>query len=212
MVMNDICHEFARFRRAGSKMLPAIHFQVAEEQMLLWEASAEEYLRNRAVCKDSTQRLLHAVFQIFLNFFIFQLHRHLLLQIAPSRPETLQTNLDTEEEHTSICMRRCETILQDFLALRKSHYKTTRVWILIHICLSCSFFLASVLKKNANRRRDVPEQDSTSPRYQILHDLAEHFEQTIPYTIHPHHTEILKTLKDVIGMSSLNKRPGQVVS
>ncbi|ETI21030.1 hypothetical protein G647_07373 [Cladophialophora carrionii CBS 160.54] len=209
IVMNDMCHEWTRFRRAGSASPPAVHFRVAEEQILLWEASAEEYLRNRAICRDNTQRLLQKAFQIFVNFFIFQLHRHLLTarplfansaQITPRSPETGEGNQDTAEDHNAICMDRCETILYLYLSMRKSHFQASRVWLLIHICISCSFFLATAMKKAKDQHGEDPKQDGDNSRYRILRDLAKHFEETIPYTIHPHHTDILNTLKDVIGL------------
>jgi hypothetical protein len=124
------------------------------------------------------------------------------LQITPPSPETLEENQETTEDHNSICMDRCEVILYLYLSLRKSHFQASRVWILIHICLSCSFFLASTLKKARDQGGEDSKQDGNKARYQILRDMAEHFEGTIPYTIHPHHTDILNTLKDVIGMPS----------
>lgn len=209
MVMNDISHEWARFRRAGSTVFPAVHFKFAEEQILLWEASAQDYLRNRASCRDNNQRLLHDVFQVFVNFFIFQLHRHQVtstlsfttgLQMTATSPVTPGASQDATDNHNSICMDRCETMLHLFLSLRRSYYGVNRVWILVHIALSCSFFVASMLKKNKADNGEDPEQESDKIRWQVLRDLTEHFEQSIPYTVHPHHMDILKALKGVIGM------------
>lgn len=291
MVMNDICHEWTRFRRAGAGVKPpAVHFQVAEEQILLWEASAQEYLRNRASCRDNTQRLLHHTFQIFVNFFVFQLHRHHLTttsddvlhgqghitaqhasmdgrrgspsqgylttvlddgtqeprpqrsrsmqtqthhfnstQTQPSTPTPTQTQPSSSTtssstaDHTAICMDRCETVLRLFLSLRRSHYQASRVWTLMHICLSCSFFLGSTLKtakvklklkakdggdsdRQDRGRQDQQDRNRIEARYSLLRDLVEHFEQTMPYTVHPHHGDIMKTLKEVIGMTQSNSR------
>ena len=215
MIMNDIYHEWAHSRRAFLRTLPAIRFQVAAEQILLWEASAEEYLRNRASCKDDGQRLLHDVFQIFVNFFIFQLHRHHLAtpslfadglrSTSPLPLTTWETQGATASEAQNLlCMDRCETILRRFMSLRRAHHQASRLWILMHICLGCAFYLASQLKKNLNSARDQeaePSEHYTSEnqaRHRLLRDLAEDFEQSLPYTMHPHHLDFLNALKHII--------------
>lgn len=207
--MNDICHEWTYARRAGSPNLPAVRFQVAAEQILLWEASAEEYLRNRASCKDDEQRLLHDVFQIFVNFFIFQLHRHHLatpslfangLRSTSLSPVTAWETQEVSEPQNLVCMDRCESILRRFMSLRRTHHQASRLWILMHICLGCAFYLASQLKKiNArDQEAESSEHGKKKARRRLLRDLAEDFEQTPRYTMHRHHLDFLTALKHVI--------------
>ena len=210
MVMNDMCHEWERCRRAGSIRSSPVQFRVSEEQIMLWEASSEGFLRNRASCKDNTQRLLHHMFQTFVNFFIFQLHRHCMtdtasvgvgLHIMASSPEMLDTGQQPSVDHVSTCMRHCETILHHFLSLRRAHYQASRAWTMLHIGLSSAFFLASLLKKGRGEFEEDHRGFRNKARYQLLRDLANELEKTLPHTIHPHNTDILKTLKEMIGMS-----------
>ncbi|KAK6386904.1 hypothetical protein LTS17_000168 [Exophiala oligosperma] len=208
MVMNDIYHEWTHSRRTGLRALPAVRFQVATEQILLWEASAEEYLRNRASCKDDDQRVLHDVFQIFVSFFMFQLHRHHLtapplfangLQSASPSMMTGWETPEATEAQSMACTSRCETILRRFMSLRKADYQASRLWIIMHICLGCAFYLASELKKNVGDQQVAfPEQDKIRARHRLLHDLAETFEQILPYTIHPQDVDVLNALKQMI--------------
>ena len=209
MIMNDIYHEWTHSRHASLRTLPAVRFQVAAEQILLWEASAEEYLRNSASCKNDNQRLLHNVFQIFVSFFIFQLHRHHLaapslfangLQPTPPSPGTTWETPEATLARTLVCMERCETILRHFISLRRAHHQASRLWILMHICLGCAFYLASQLKKNNVRDQESEslEHDKNEARHRLLRDLAMEFEQSPPYTMHPHHMDFLNTLKHII--------------
>lgn len=207
MVMNDIYHEWTHSRRTGSRTLPAVRFQVAVEQILLWEASAEEYLRNRASCKDDDERVLHDVFQIFVSFFIFQLHRHHLaapswlangLQSTSPSPGTASGNQEATEAQNMACMDRCETILHRFMSLRRVRHQASCLWILMHICLGCAFYLAGQLKKNddaGDRAAEPSEKDKNKARHRLLRDLADDFEQSLPSTMHPHHVDFLHALK-----------------
>lgn len=209
MIMNDIYHEWTHARRSGSRTLPVVRFQVAAEQILLWEASAEEYLRNRASCKDDIQRALHDAFQIFVSFFIFQLHRHHLavplfkseLQSTPPSPVTTWETQEASDAQNLVCMDRCETILRRFLSLRRVHHQASRLWILLHICLGCTIYLASQLKKDNARHHDVgsseQDKDKDKARHRLLRKLAEDFEQDPPYAMHPHHVEALKHITEV---------------
>lgn len=208
--MNDIYHEWTHCRRAGSRTLPAVRFQIAAEQILLWEASAEEYLRNRTSCKDDNQRLLHDVFQIFVSFFIFQLHRYHLTapslfangpQSTSPLPEMAWENKETTETQNLVCMDRCETILRRFMSLRRANLQASRLWILMHICLGCALYLAGQLKKDNARDRDnneSPGEDTNSSRHQLLRGLAKDFEHSLSYTMHPHHVGFLNALKHIV--------------
>lgn len=211
-VLNDIYHEWMYIRRAGSSTLPAVRFQFATEQILLWEASAQEHLRSRASCKDEAQRVHHDAFQIFVNFYIFQLNRHQLttsplfaddLQADIYSRESLQGGQETVDDQTLACMNRCETILRLFLSLRKSHYQVSRLWLLVHICLGCSFYLASSSNKaraRAELEKDL-EVEHRRARQQLLREVVNNLEQNPPYSVHPHQDDILKTLKQVIGIA-----------
>ena len=205
MVMNDIYHEWTHCRRVGSATLPAVRFQVASEHILLWEATAAEYLRDRRSCIDDTQRILHDVFQIFVNFFLFQLDRHHLaaplmcLREDSSPDATLDAEQDQAADPRHSCLERCDRILELFLSLRKSHSRASRLWILMHICFGCSFYIANELKR-ANTRLDgsiAPE--SLQSRRQVLFDLAENLERKNPNTMHPHYTDSLKALRQMIA-------------
>lgn len=209
MVMNDIYHDWTHSRRTGLRALPAVRFQVAAEQILLWEASAEEYLRNRVSCKDDNQRLLHDVFQIFVSFFIFQLHRH-HLTASPLFANDLQTNVSPSamtgwensegtDAQRLVCTSRCETVLARFMSLRKANYEASRLWIIMHICLGCSFYLASQLRMNVTEQQfEFSEHDKKNAHFRLLRDLAEGFEHDRPYTMHPQDMDVLNALKRMI--------------
>lgn len=205
MVMNDIYHEWTHCRRVGSATLPAIRFQVASEHILLWEATAAEYLRERKTCTDDTQRLLHDVFQIFVNFFLFQLRRHHLAAPLLCLREDGSPNgtIDLEQEEGKnaglSCLERCERILELFLSLRRSHCQASRVWILMHICFGCSFYIANELRTDKARLDGSHGSESSKSRRQLLFDLATNLEQITPSTMHPHYTDNLKALRQIMG-------------
>ncbi|KAK5062760.1 hypothetical protein LTR84_004835 [Exophiala bonariae] len=207
MIMNDIYHEWTHARRAGLRTLPVIRFQVAAEQILLWEASAEEYLQKRICCKDDSQRLLHDVFQIFVNFFIFQLHRHHLavplfanqLQSTNNSPASIWGNQESNEVQNLMCMDRCEYILHRFMSIRRSNPQASRLWILMHISLGCTMYLASHLEKHTAGQREAesPDQSKITARHQLLRDVAEDLQQDPPSAMHPHHVDFLNALKNI---------------
>ncbi|KIW12234.1 hypothetical protein PV08_09510 [Exophiala spinifera] len=208
MVMNDIYHDWTHSRRTGLRTLPAVRFQVAAEQILLWEASAEEYLRKRASCKDDQRRLLHDVFQIFVSFFVFQLHRHHLaaptlfadgLQTASPSGTAEWESREGSEAQEQVCISRCETVLSRFMSLRKANYQASRLWIIMHICLGCGFYLAGQLKRNVEQEQVTSsEQGKRKAQLRLLRDLAQNFEHELPCTMHPQDMDVLNALRRII--------------
>lgn len=153
----------------------------------------------------------HDAFQIFIDFYIFQLNRHQLtssplfadgLETDNTSPDnSLQERQETVDEQTVACMDRCETILRLFLSLRESHYQVSRLWLLVHICLGCSFFLASNLNKARSRvvvGQDLELEHSKGSTASITRSGQR---SGTNYSVHPHQSDILKTLKHVIGIT-----------
>lgn len=72
--MNDMIHELAAAKRTGSAPF-SVRFELAEQQVRLYQKEAHKYLHNRSRCTDDRQRLQHDSFQIYSNYFLFQLRR-----------------------------------------------------------------------------------------------------------------------------------------
>ncbi|RFU26252.1 hypothetical protein B7463_g10085, partial [Scytalidium lignicola] len=183
MIMNDIQHERARSQRTRLEVSEVL-FEAAEEQIMLYEASAQEHLRDRCTCKDDRQRAEHDVFQIFTTYFLFHLRR----QHIASQEKSSNTSMSDGDE---ICIERCQSILEAYLRLRTYAQYATKLWTLVHILLSCAFFLATNTNLNAD--------NSSLP---LLQDLCHTYEQSIKYSSssHPHYVTILQTLQGVSGI------------
>lgn len=188
-IMNDMIHELAAAKRTRSVPLP-IRFELAEQQVRLYQEAAHKYLRNRSICKDDKQKLQHDSFQIYSNYFIFQLRRQQSL---------VENGL---QSHTSVpdpvSIRCCLNVLQSYLELHQMSEKASRMWLLVHITLSCAYFLG------------VTRSSDEESKILLIQKLCESQKIGDQSMIHQHYVTNLEILKRLIENNGVSMDIDQI--
>lgn len=137
-ILNDLSHEESTAART-SRTLPSARFQIAEQQILLYQASANEYLRRRSVCQDDIQRMQHDALEIYTNYFVVHIRRRQQLSCSRqtlAQDEYISPDLDPE------VVRRCQLVLKAYCRLRKISTRASRLWLVVHATLSSARLVA----------------------------------------------------------------------
>ncbi|KAH8815497.1 hypothetical protein F5884DRAFT_180921 [Xylogone sp. PMI_703] len=187
--MNDISYEIAAAKRTRV-VLPTVRFDLADEQIHLYEVSAQEHLRIRSYCKSNFELIQHDAFRVYTNYFLFQLRRH---RYGFEKASQTQSTPTTDP----LCIQHCQAVLQAYVTLRKLSPRGSRLWLLVHIALSCAYFLGT------NPR--IGEDDFS---ISLIQQLCDTQEPAVQSSVHPHYPTTLEALKRLIDDNEVAVEPG----
>jgi hypothetical protein len=134
-ILNDLDHEVTTAARTSTTISPAA-FQIAEQQILLYQASASEYLRRRSVCQDDIQRMQHDTLEIYTNYFVVSIRRR-----QQQSSGSLMTDHASKALQSEI-IRCCQLVLKAYCRLREIAPEGSRLWLIVHATVSCALLLA----------------------------------------------------------------------
>jgi hypothetical protein len=137
-ILNDLSHEVTTAART-SRTLPPATFQLAEQQILLYQASASEYLRRRSVCQDDIQRMQHDTLAIYTSYFVVRIRQR--QQVSCSSQILLPDNHTSQGLDPEV-VRHCQLALKAYCRLREIATRASRLWLIVQATLSCALLVA----------------------------------------------------------------------
>jgi hypothetical protein len=143
-ILNDLSHEVSMAERT-SRPVSSVLFEAAEQKILLYLASASEYLRRRSSCQDDIQRSQHDALEIYTNYFVVQTRRR---QRFFGSGETMPTTEDKAFDLDLDTVQRCQAVLKAYCRLRAISTRASRLWLVVQATLFCARLVAGQVENN----------------------------------------------------------------